>query len=142
MTGVVDTYFGRLPQTLSDATTWAASCPIAMDTAQKKWWGNWSNLVFYAIASNYAPPPPGGMLLTVNPPSPVANKKVVVLVAGRPLSVLVPSPHLQTRGVGASELNYLEDANADATANGADTGAGIFKQAPRSITFDDSVAFK
>lgn len=141
LTGVADTYFGRLPQTLSDATSWAASCPAAMDTAAKKWWGNWSNLVFFAIASNYAPVG-GSMLLTVNPPSPVTNKRVGVLVAGRPLSVLVPSPHLQSRGVGASELNYLEDANADATANGADTGAGILKQAPRSITFDDVLVFR
>ncbi len=141
LTGVADTYFGRLPQTLSDATSWAASCPAAMDTAAKKWWGNWSNLVFFAIASNYAPVG-GSQLLTVNPPSAVANKRVIVLVAGRPLNVPVPSPHLQCRGVGASELNYLEDANADASANGADIGAGIFKQAPRSITFDDAVVFR
>jgi type II secretory pathway pseudopilin PulG len=141
LTGVVDTYFGRLPQTLSDATSWAAPCPAAMDTAAKKWWGNWSNLVFFAIASNYAPVG-GSMFLTVNPPSAAANKKVVVLVAGRPLNVLVPSPHLQSRGVGATELNYLEDANADAIANGADIGTGILKQAHRSITFDDSVVFR
>jgi hypothetical protein len=97
--------------------------------------------VFFSIASSYAPVA-GGALLTVNPPSPAADKKVVVLTAGRPLNVLLPSPHLQNRGVGASELNYLEDANADATANGADTGAGILKQAPRNITFDDVVVFR
>ena len=141
LTGVDNTHFGRLPQTLSDATTWAAPCPAAMDTLAKKWWGNWSNLVFFGVASSYAPVV-GGMLLTVNPPSAAANKRVVVLVAGRPLSVSVPSPHLQSRGVGASELNYLEDANADATANGAASGAGIFKQATRSLTFDDAVVFR
>ena len=103
-----------------------------MVAVQDKWWANWSNLVFYAIASPYAPNnpiPSCGTCLSVNPPSPSANKVVVVLVAGRPIG-------LQARGVGALESAYLEDANATGSVT------SIFKQTAATATFDDVAVFQ
>ena len=75
-------------------SSWPAACGIT----QGGWWVNWKDMVFYGVASPYAPaspvwwgalPWPGGCgtCLTVDPPSPSSNKRVVVAVAGRRLSV-------------------------------------------------------
>ena len=132
------TYSGRIPQTLSVTATyalsaaWVAPCPADMVALQNRWWANWSNLVFYAIATPYAPNnpiPTCGTCLSVDPPSPSANKPVVVLVAGRPIGP-------QARGVGALESAYLEDANATGSMT------SIFKQAVATTTFDDVAIFQ
>jgi type II secretory pathway pseudopilin PulG len=131
------TRFGRLPNVMpaSHASpyyldgAWGANCPITMSLNQHKWWANWQNLVFYGVASGYAPnasPTGCGSCLTVNAPAP-ADKQVVVLVAGRRFTG-------QTRGVGASLPNYLEDVNA--------TGGNTFKKAPASGSFNDQLVFR
>ena len=143
--------FGRLAQTLSASNSsdpalpgyWPRACPISVDAidpawtvppvtaaeiAAKQWWANWSNLVFYGVATDYAPNGTAvcGSCLAVDPPG-TANKAVVVLVAGRALAG-------QTRGTGSAALNYLEGGN--------EAGAGgLFKRAAVSPTFNDVVVF-
>ncbi len=141
--------FGRLAQTLSASNTsdpslsgyWPRACPISMDAidpawtsvtaaeiAAKQWWANWSNLVFYGVATDYAPNGTAvcGSCLAVDPPG-TANKAVVVLVAGRALAG-------QTRGTGSAAPNYLEGGNEAGVA-------GLFKRAAVSPTFNDLVVF-
>lgn len=139
LTGAKDVYFGRLPQKLAESglsiawnTPPAKRCPVAMVDNEDRWWANWSNLVFYAVAPGYAPsasPPGCGTCLTVNAPSGAATRQVVVLVAGRPILG-------EVRGIGSAELAYLEDANRD----GALTT--LFKQAASSSTFNDTVVYQ
>jgi len=127
-----------LPQVLSDGSTLAAPCPVSLLQPSDKWWANWSNLVFYAMATNFAPADrtaPANCCLIVNPPSASPDWKLVVFVAGRPILT-------QSRGIGALEVNYLEDANANATTNGAEIGAGSFTQAHASVSFNDVLLFK
>jgi len=133
--------FGRLPQTLaatagdssgSMSGSWPASCAIAADANANKWWNNWKNLVFYALAPAYGPglgTPGCGVCLAVSPSSTVQDKRVAVLVAGRQLGTW------QRRGLGADVMNYLEDANA---AGGA-PGWTSFKRGAASATFNDVV---
>jgi hypothetical protein len=134
--------FGRLPQRLDAsvasglAADWNATasqdCPIGMSKDKFMWWANWSNLVFFAVAPGYAPgtaTPSCGTCLTVNAPAGAATRQVVVLVAGRPILG-------EVRGIGSTELAYLEDANRD----GASTT--LFKQAASSSTFNDTVVYQ
>jgi type II secretory pathway pseudopilin PulG len=132
------TYFGRLAQTLNASKTngfsdhWPQYCPIGMQVNEYKWWANWVNLVFYGIAPGYAPDaslPGCGACLTVNPPSASASRRVVVLVAGRPITG-------QIRGVGSSTLAYLEDANRDGYLT------MLFKQAAATAAFNDTVVYQ
>jgi hypothetical protein len=53
----------------------------------------------------------------------------VVLVAGRPILG-------EVRGVGSTELAYLEDANRDGSLT------TLFKQAASSSTFNDTVVYQ
>ena len=134
--------FGRLPQRLDArvasglAADWNATasqrCPIGMSEDKFMWWANWSNLVFFAIASGYSPgtaTPACGTCLTVNAPLGAATRQVVVLVAGRPILG-------EVRGVGSTELAYLEDANRDGSLT------TLFKQAASSSTFNDTVVYQ
>jgi hypothetical protein len=130
---------GRLPQTLANtkasnsdmSATWPASCPASMDASKKAWWANWKNQVFFAVAPGYGPdaatPSCADGCVTVNPPSAAADKRVVVLVAGRPLAT-------QARGVGANRSNYLEGTNA--------IGDTQFERAPSTALFNDVVVFE
>jgi len=130
--------FGRLPNQLTAgnytpyamSTDWVPPCPAPMVANADKWWANWQNLLFFAVAPGYAPDASpigcGTGCLTVNAPS-VADKRVVVLVAGLPLAG-------QARGVGTAAGNYLEDENAD--------GSTPFRKAPASGTFDDQLIFQ
>jgi hypothetical protein len=102
-----------------------------MQQNQYKWWANWSNLTFFAVAPGYAadsPIPACGSCLSLIP-SGLGNIRVAVLIAGRPVMG-------QTRGVGATESGYLENENR--------TGAVslVFKQAPSSATFNDTVVYQ
>ncbi len=131
------TYFGRLPQSLPAtaanglASAWTSPCPIGMLANKDKWWANWVNLVFVAVAPSYAPDiavPGCGPCLTVNP-SAIASRRVVVIVAGRPLAG-------ETRGIGSTELAYLEDANRDGSST------SVYKQAAATATFNDTVVYQ
>ena len=131
-------YFGRLPQTLTATETsgfsrdWPAGCPVPMAAHKDEWWANWLNLVFFAVAPAYAPDAAAvncGVCLILNPPSAFASRRVIVLVAGRPIIG-------QTRGLGSTAFAYLEDANRD----GAVTL--VFKQGAASATFNDTVVYQ
>jgi hypothetical protein len=102
-----------------------------MDASNKAWWANWKSQVFFAVASGYGPdavaPSCAGGCITVNPPSAAADKRVVVLVAGRPLTA-------QARGVGANRSNYLEASNAN--------GETQFERGSSTPLFDDVVVFE
>jgi hypothetical protein len=130
-------YFGRLPQSLPATAAsglaggWTSPCPIGMLINKDKWWANWVNLVFVAVAPGYAPDaavPGCGTCLTVNP-SAATSRRVIVLVAGRPLAG-------ESRGLGITELAYLEDANRDGSST------SVYKQAAATATFNDTVVYQ
>lgn len=135
--------FGRLPQTLGATEAdssgpmsggWPSSCPIAADDSAKKWWNNWKNLVFYAVAPSYAPgtgAPVCGACLTVAAETGTVERHVAVFVAGRALG---PWQH---RGVGANATHYLEDLNA----RGGLPGWTSFKRDAVSASFNDVLAY-
>lgn len=138
---VSNTLFGRLPgtpftntktdsiSTMSDQwPSISASC-----TSLINWWVNWKELVFYSVANPYQPAnttalPTCTTCLTVNPPSAAADKKAVVIVAGKSLSGQVRA----TNANKALVTNYLEGNNA----------TGGFEQSPRSATFNDTLLFQ
>ena len=131
--------WGRIPQALSATKdsnsamsgTWPSDCPIAMDVSKKAWWANWKDQVFFAVAPGFAPdsasPGCAGGCLSVTPPSTAADKRVVVVVAGRAL----PG---QVRAVGAQPGNYLEPPNA--------SGGPRFERKPATTSFNDLVLFE
>lgn len=129
--------FGRLPNSLAAtalssgmAMSWPASCPITWSTPQHKWWANWQNLVYFAIAPAYSPStaaPACGACIAVAPGSPTSDKRFVVLVAGQALAG-------QSRGVGATASAYLEDLNA--------SGGPIFVAREADLTFNDTVVYE
>ena len=67
---------------------WNAQCNIRSNSTG--WWLNWKEHVFFGIANAYTPlPSPGNM--TINPPSTMADKKFVVIIAGKKLTGQVRS---------------------------------------------------
>ncbi len=129
--------FGRLAAELSATSAyagmqpgWSTDCPIAMTGPQHLWWANWTDQLFYAVASTVAADTPVagcGSCLTVDPPSALPDKRFVVLVAGAPL----PG---QVRGPGATPAAYLEGGNAD--------GDDFLLQLPHDATFNDQAVFE
>lgn len=138
--------WGRLPQVLAAtkdtntlmSKTWPSDCPVSMEASEnvmdvnkKAWWANWKDQVFFAVAPDYGPdagaPACSKGCLTVNPPSTAADKRVVVLVAGRAFAT-------QARGVGAQSSNYLEASNASRGTR--------FERRPPTTTFNDVVVFE
>jgi hypothetical protein len=112
------------------STGWSSTCPIALSLPAQKWWANWQNLVFFAIAPVAAPDSSAtacGTCLSVMPPSSLADKRLVVLVSARALSG-------QIRGVGADPAQYLEEANA--------AGGALFTQRAGSASFNDRVLYQ
>jgi len=148
----VNTRFGRVPDTLNDtflgtggspATTicpsnpglcmssvWPVSCGIT----QGNWWTNWKDLVFYGLASAYAPASPtgtwwapwtwgpvpasggcsgGSECLLVNPPSATIDKRVVVAVAGKRLSAVAGGQPRTNTSDKQDPANYLEGTNVN-----------------------------
>ena len=116
------------------------------------WWLNWKEQVFYGVAAAYEPaaptvqilpplitgavsPPAGcgvpGDCLTVNPSS-AADKKVVVIVAGKPL-MAAGQPTVRDK---TNPANYLEGANAANIPSNAPNGF-TFTQQPSSASFND-----
>ena len=128
-------------------TTWPSSCPITMGT----WWKNWKEQVLYGVAEAYkpafpliiipvpftpaAPAPICGSCLTLNPPSIAADKKFVVMVAGKRLEA-VPGQQPRTSGANKSTVaNYVEDENATSLDD-------TFSQKPVTATFNDYLLFQ
>ena len=111
-----------------------SSWPVACGITQGTWWTNWKDMVFYGVADAYKPadpvsalvgvPAPGGCgsCLTVDPPSATANKKVVVVVAGKRLSAAnyaTGAGQPRTTALNKQDpTNYLEGTNDNtATSN-------------------------
>jgi hypothetical protein len=117
--------------------TWTGNCNI---NSSSGWWLNWKEMVFYGLSDAYKPVNPlltpaanvcatAGACLSVNPPSATADKKFVVIVAGKKLA---GQARLNNADKGTLS-NYLEAPN-----NG---GATAFAQGAFSATFNDTVVF-
>lgn len=135
------------PSTVCMSANWPAGCGII----QGNWWTNWKELVFYGVADAYKPADPvfaGGVpastgcgsCLTVNPPSAVADKRVVVAVAGNRLSsAAYGAGNNQPRFTPADKqnpTNYLEGTNNNtATSN-------TYEQQPISASFSDFLLYQ
>lgn len=112
---------------------WGPACSLA----NTNWWVNWKEMVFYGFTHNLRPHNLGhnhacsnGTCLVINPPSTVADKQFVVIVAGKKIGTQVRS----TNADKSSLSNYLEGANAN--------GATPFEQSPLTTTFNDTVVFQ
>lgn len=135
-TDTTNTWFGRIPDYPFNNTvaynpamhsSWGPNCTISYGT----WWTNWKEMVFYGFSDAYSPNDnTGALLLTVNPPSATANKKFVVIVAGKTLAVQVRSAPTDKTILS----NYLELPNSN--------GATSFAQGSPSSTFNDTIVFQ
>lgn len=138
---VSGTLFGRLPDTFADTVAgsgggmkngWTTLCNMNLGS----WWSNWKEMVFYGLADAYKPVNPPSTpttcptCLTVNPPSATADKKFVVIVAGKKLAGQMRSSNADKGSLG----NYLETPNSG--------GATPFAQGASSATFNDTVVFQ
>ncbi len=128
--GTAGNFFGRVPDSPMGGN-WSGSCSIPVGGAG--WWLNWKEMVFYALADGYKPTivtPGCGTCLTVSPPSVVADKRVVVLVAGQMIG-------LQARNTNVKKgtlTNYLEAPNS---------GGGVsFAQQNVTSVFNDVVVYR
>jgi hypothetical protein len=128
------------------------SFPAACSFSQGSWWNNWKDMVFYGVAQPYQPGDPlgtvlfptpispggpcAGNCLTVDPPSATADKRVVVIVAGKRLAA-VAGGQPRTSGANKSDAtNYVEGQNdGGATQN-------IYTRQTTSTTFNDYVIFQ
>lgn len=127
--------FGRIPE---DAL-WGSNCAPLTGT---NWWLNWHEHVFYAVAEAFQPAPsvgvcgpaPPGTCLAVDPPFPIADRRAVVMVAGKPLRL---GPNNQDRSAPANKgnvANYLEGENADPPLVPYDDH---YSSGPMTPTFND-----
>lgn len=132
--------FGRLPDTMFTATQ--ADNP-AMDAnwpglpcriiSNAGWWLNWKEQVFFAVADAYKPTGTAagcGTCLIVNPPSASADKRVVVIVAGKSLAGQVRTS-VPDKGTAS---NYLEAPNS--------LGGTAFAQQKATSTFNDVTVYR
>lgn len=132
--------FGRLPDTpfvntnLDNnlmGTSWPGlPCKIVSNSG---WWLNWKEIVFFAVADEYKPTGAAtgcGSCLTVSPPFMAADKRIVVMVAGR---ALAGKNRLTTADKGLVD-NYLEAPN---------NAAGVlFTQQHATPVFNDVVVYQ
>ena len=143
---VVDNRFGRLPDPqfgniqAGMPSEWLSACPLLRTDvtphSYARWWVNWKELVFYAVADGHKPQasaPPANLCATtldscliVNPEP--SRKEVAVIVSGRRLPAIAPvpdppappqppppAPYDQVRGSSPEKTairNYLEGDNA------------------------------
>ena len=148
---------------LCNKPEWPAttSCSIRSDG----WWTNWKDQVFYGVGEGYRPDvnvlalnllpplinidllPPSGTACSddqdncvqVNPPSAAVDKRVVVVVAGRPLAA-AGQPQKPTSRTRSNAAHYLEGVNP---GNSPTSGSYlIFEQQTRSTTFNDTVVYQ
>ena len=142
-------YFGRIPDRLNNtkndsndlmSNQWGIICTTHTAFTPAAWWINWKEMVFYGLANAYKPvnPPTTApscpACLTVNPPSTAANKKFVVIVAGRTLTTTTPSQIRNSSTDKRTLSNYLEDANK--------VGVSPFTQGLTTNNFNDIVLFQ
>jgi hypothetical protein len=71
--------------------------------------------------------------VTVDPPSPAADKKIVVMVAGKRLAAVAGGQLRNSNPTRQNPANFLEGGN--------DTPPAFTKQ-PSSTTFNDTVMYK
>lgn len=135
--------FGRIPDTFTNTVNnsgsmtsqWGLKCNTHITNTPNSWWLDWREMVFYGLANAYKPVNPPSTpttcpaCLTVSPPSPLANKKFVVIIAGKMLSTQLTRPFNKT-----DITKYLEAPN--------DGGASTFAQSGVSATFNDTVVFQ
>ncbi len=149
--GAVATTVCALLPALCMSSTW----PVGSGITQGTWWTNWKEMVFYGVAAAYAPAVNAtlipftaaipassgcGSCLTVNPPSATADKRVVVVVAGKRLSVAnYAAGNNQLRTTTANKqdaTNYLEGTNNNtATSN-------TYEQQTISNSFSDFLLYQ
>lgn len=135
--------FGRIPDTPFDSTkndsndhmddSWTGNCNI---NSSSGWWLNWKETTFYGLADAYKAEwywwslPGCPTCISINPPSANADKKFVVIVAGKKLAGQNRSSNWD-KGIVS---NYLEGGNAN--------GAAPFEQSPHTATFNDTLVFQ
>ncbi len=126
------TLFGRFPDNPSG--NWSG-CLIPLGGTG--WWTAWKELVFFALADGYKPGTPvpacGASCLTVSPISTLADKQVVVLVAGKSLPGQGQS-RTNTPADKGTLSNYLENTN--------NLGGTSFIQQTMTSTFNDVVVYQ
>lgn len=133
--------FGRIPDdftnTVNDGavpmtSSWEVMCNTHTSNTPGTWWNSWREMVFYGLADAYKPSSSTTTCptcLTVSPPSAIADKKFVVIVAGKMLT-----GQTRTNASDKSTLsNYLEAPNSG--------GATSFSQGGFTTTFNDTVVF-
>ena len=144
--GVVDARFGRVPDPpltvmLGMENSWPSACNV---NSGINWWFNWKELLFYGVADAYKPTaltPPScasSSCLTVDPPSPVADRQVAVIAAGKRLAGIPggqPRSSATDKGIVS---NYLEDNNASQPSISPYTDDS-FTATPTTATFNDVV---
>ena len=131
---------GSSPTLCSSSGTWGAACNTHISNTPSTWWTNWKDMVFYGLSSAYKvlnQPSAAAICsamtpcLSVNPPSSVADKKYVVIVAGRALTTQLPR-------ISSNPATFLEGGNQNATQIGDYT----FTQGAASSTFNDAVVYQ
>lgn len=134
--------FGRIPDNLNQTTSdsastmvnlWGPLCNTHNNNIPSAWWQDWREMVFYGLADAYKPaatlPSACGTCLVVTNASAAADKKFVVIVAGKMLATQTNRP------INASILsNYLESPNS--------AGATTFSQGTASTSFNDTLVFQ
>jgi hypothetical protein len=140
----LDQQFGRIPDKL-DATKssssssmnnkWSGNCNTHSNNTPSSWWQDWRELVFYALSDTYKPGPsiPASnciSCLTVSNDSSIANKKFIVIVAGKKLAGQARASN--TEKIALS--NYLEPPN--------NSGSSVFMHSAETANFNDTLVFQ
>ena len=143
-----DQLFGRIPDDMGNTRSdsgndmddrWGANCNTHENNTASTWWESWREMVFYGLADAYKPVDPSTTLTTcpacliVNPPSATADKKFVVIVAGKMLA-----SQLLRNTNKTNATFYLEGGNQNADQ----TGSYSFTQGAPSATFNDTIVFQ
>ena len=123
---VMNTFKGRIPDQVANSVTgigWSTGCPLPVGGSAKSWLRDWHELVFYAVAPEYAPGGLGGVVngsLTVNG---TPNVRAVVILAG----AVLPGKNRSDAANRGNLVNYLE-------GNNANTGTTTFGNLPLSAS--------
>lgn len=132
--------YGRLPEDLANtaaslaepASTWPPGCPVGDASS---WWTRnaWRELVFFAIAPEFAPdaPPCPGCPGTLVIRNATTTARVAVIVASESL----PGQSRTSTAEKSNMSNYLESENATFTD-------GILERGMPGPNFNDVVAFE
>ncbi len=128
--GTANNLIGRVPDSPMGGN-WPGACFIPVGGTG--WWLNWKEMVIYAIADGYKPTIGAagcGTCLMVSPPTIAANKRAVVLVAGKMIGL-----QARNNNVNKGTLsNYLEVPNS--------TGGVLYAQQNATTTFNDVVVYR